>query len=387
MVVSINYRVGPLGFMCLDTEEAAGNMGMLDMVVALEWVHQYIGFFGGDPSQITIFGESAGSASIGHLLLSDTTNGLFSKGIGQSGSAVASWAFDNNARHHALEVAGKAGCAGHDNDDAVVSCLRSKTGLEVSEAWKVYSKEQRALGYDGFGGTTPCPQTKGERKFYNESQTPDSILYSGQYQSVPILFGANSHEGSYVYGVVYNEYLTPNNRTEDEEFFRDEFIHTLMKTVGVSNSYAIEYMIQNAYFEDWMMGNLTAMQPGLIDLLSVFFLKASSYEFVKQNSQYEDSYWYAFDYKTEQKSVFHALFPTKKADIVDVGVCHADELMYIFDIELPLLLCDLGDIVASLTDCAGDSLIPDVDDIVECMNEKWEYCLSGNEKKTIIYFR
>ncbi len=56
--------------MCLDDEEAAGNMGMLDMVTALKWVQKNIKYFGGDPSQVTIFGESAGSAAIGHLLVS-----------------------------------------------------------------------------------------------------------------------------------------------------------------------------------------------------------------------------------------------------------------------------------------------------------------------------
>jgi carboxylesterase type B len=60
--------------MCLDTEESAGNMGMLDMVTALEWVQKNIKYFGGDPDQVTIFGESAGSASIGHLLLSQQTS-------------------------------------------------------------------------------------------------------------------------------------------------------------------------------------------------------------------------------------------------------------------------------------------------------------------------
>jgi hypothetical protein len=60
--------------MCLDTEESAGNMGMLDMVTALEWVQNNIKYFGGDPDQVTIFGESAGSASIGHLLLSQQTS-------------------------------------------------------------------------------------------------------------------------------------------------------------------------------------------------------------------------------------------------------------------------------------------------------------------------
>jgi acetylcholinesterase len=56
--------------MCLDHEEIAGNMGMLDMVMALKWVQKYIKYFGGDPDNVTIFGESAGSAAIGHLLVS-----------------------------------------------------------------------------------------------------------------------------------------------------------------------------------------------------------------------------------------------------------------------------------------------------------------------------
>ena len=85
-----------------------------------------------------------------------------------------------------------------------------------------------------------------------------------------------------MYGVIYNEYLTPNNLTDDTipevaEFFEFEFIHTLMKTLGVSNSYAVEHMIRDEYFEDSQMGNLTAMQPGLIDLFSVFFLKVTVY--------------------------------------------------------------------------------------------------------------
>ncbi len=58
------------GFMCLDTESAAGNMGLLDQIVALEWVRDNIAHFGGDPDKVTIFGESAGSASVSMLALS-----------------------------------------------------------------------------------------------------------------------------------------------------------------------------------------------------------------------------------------------------------------------------------------------------------------------------
>ena len=56
--------------MCLDDEEASGNMGLLDQVTALLWVQKYIVNFGGDPNRVTIYGESAGSASVNHLILS-----------------------------------------------------------------------------------------------------------------------------------------------------------------------------------------------------------------------------------------------------------------------------------------------------------------------------
>ena len=62
VIVEMQYRVGPLGFMCLPDDEIAGNMGLLDQNLALKWVNDHIASFGGDPDRVTIMGESAGSA-------------------------------------------------------------------------------------------------------------------------------------------------------------------------------------------------------------------------------------------------------------------------------------------------------------------------------------
>jgi len=89
----MQYRVGPLGFLSLGSESAPGNAGLLDQQLALQWVHQKIAAFGGDPERVTIFGESAGAASVGFHLLSPDSNDLFRRAILQSAAAVAPWAF------------------------------------------------------------------------------------------------------------------------------------------------------------------------------------------------------------------------------------------------------------------------------------------------------
>lgn len=91
VLVSINYRLGPFGFLNLNEVTggripATGNEGMLDQIAALEWVRDNIAAFGGDPGNVTIFGESAGGMSVGVLLGMPRARGLFHKAIAQSGS-------------------------------------------------------------------------------------------------------------------------------------------------------------------------------------------------------------------------------------------------------------------------------------------------------------
>ncbi|KAJ7613233.1 cholinesterase [Roridomyces roridus] len=87
VVVTINYRLGALGFLALDDGVTNGNFGLADQITALNWVHEHIASFGGDPSRVTIFGQSAGAGSVRALLGSPPAIGLFAGAIAQSNLA------------------------------------------------------------------------------------------------------------------------------------------------------------------------------------------------------------------------------------------------------------------------------------------------------------
>merc|ERR1712142_521493 len=87
MVVMINYRLGPIGFLTFGNELVSGNMGLRDQLLALEWVQDNIQSYGGDPEKVTIFGESAGGVSVHTHVLSPLGPGLYRGAIAQSGTA------------------------------------------------------------------------------------------------------------------------------------------------------------------------------------------------------------------------------------------------------------------------------------------------------------
>ena len=125
--VAIQYRVASLGFLYLEQAAAPGNMGLFDQVMALQWVHSNIAFFGGNPNNITLFGESAGAASVSMHLLSPLSRNLFSQAIMQSGSAITPWATIDKEESvkRGMRLAEAVGCPhSRANLSASLECLR-----------------------------------------------------------------------------------------------------------------------------------------------------------------------------------------------------------------------------------------------------------------------
>ena len=139
VLVTINYRLGPLGFLSTGDEEAPGNFGLKDQAAALRWVRDNIDKFGGNPKSITLFGESAGGSSVHFHMLSPLSRGLFQRGISQSGSALCSWALAPNgtSTHQARKLAEFLDCP-QQPSAAMVACLRTKKAKEIIATDKLF---------------------------------------------------------------------------------------------------------------------------------------------------------------------------------------------------------------------------------------------------------
>ncbi|XP_005725658.1 bile salt-activated lipase-like [Pundamilia nyererei] len=121
IVVTVGYRVGTLGFLSSGDSGLPGNYGLWDQQAAIAWVHRNIRSFGGDPGNITIFGESAGGASVSFQTLTPHNKGIIRRAISQSGVALCPWGINKNPRKFAEEVAQKVKCP---TDNRMAACLK-----------------------------------------------------------------------------------------------------------------------------------------------------------------------------------------------------------------------------------------------------------------------
>uniref|UniRef100_A0A2M4CH21 Carboxylic ester hydrolase n=1 Tax=Anopheles darlingi TaxID=43151 RepID=A0A2M4CH21_ANODA len=132
IVVTINYRLGPLGFLCLPSVGITGNMGLKDQRMSFRWVRENIERFGGDHNNITIMGESAGGASVHLHYLSEGSRKYFHKAIAQSGTAFNEWVWQRDPEHRARNLARLLGATESDSDEAILSTLMGASAEKMT---------------------------------------------------------------------------------------------------------------------------------------------------------------------------------------------------------------------------------------------------------------
>ena len=289
VIVSVEYRTGALGFMVHpelakeNQDGHAGNYGILDQIYALQWVQRNIENFGGDPSKVTIFGESAGAISCSILCASPLAKGLFHGCISQSGGSFAPWS--DAPRSIGLDASQKGA---------------EQQGLAFQKHLKKKSlKELRAMdamalcdGNVGFSGFWPCVDG------YVICDDQYRLYERGEYNDVPVIVMTNSDEGAL--------FTPPTVKAEDYQ-------KNAARMFGDMVEEALKVYPGNTDEEAWH-GNGDAFR----DLGFAW----PSYAWVKLQSQTGKSPAYAA-YLDQPSKMSFSQNPLRR------GVAHADDIMYL----------------------------------------------------------
>lgn len=243
IVVTINYRLTSLGFLSTESEKFPGNYGLWDQQMALQWVHDNIADFGGDPSRVTIFGESAGGASVIYHSLYAGNKGLFQRLIADSGSPFCPWAYQSEPRKYARRLADKLGCTDPDLD-AAVACLQGLDAMALVNNSRIGTEDETAFRaewlptYDGV----------------IVQHTQSNLFASGLdlFKDIDIMLGFTNNDGAFVTLLSIQPYMMKMlNKTFDDgiphSFFRNFYIPLYLKDKYGNSSQLLQDWVDFVY--------------------------------------------------------------------------------------------------------------------------------------------
>lgn len=194
ILVTINYRLGVLGFLSTGDAVASGNFGLKDQVEALRWVHENIANFGGNPENVTLSGVSSGAASVVLHMLSPMSNGLFQRGIAMGGSPLNPWSFSEDAVGRSFRLGQLLGLETNDSQQ-LVDFLRTQDAVKFPKLMRetLSDEDKQRLFMFGF---VPSIEPAVDGAFLTEC--PEKLLSEGRFRPLPFLTGLTSTEGKFL---------------------------------------------------------------------------------------------------------------------------------------------------------------------------------------------
>jgi para-nitrobenzyl esterase len=319
IVCAANYRLGAFGWLAGLTDIGInGNFGTLDQIAALSWVRDNIGAVGGDPTRVTLFGESAGAMSIGILMTSPRAKGLFSRAIMESNVAGFNYKNESEAAIYAATFCSEKGLNCSVAGKCSAECLRAASPGAIMDAWNTATGDVGDFILtdlphilDGLLGTGPVLDGDVVQA------EPLSFVEGGDYwaKGIPLMLGTNSNEGeTFIYDGV--------------DFPLPGFLIPLAyESILGFNATAAELVNGQPRY------NTSAYPDGrtpLSQMVTDMWFRCSSERFLF-SADASARYAYRYDHKYSNASIFPTFgLPEICAEVV----CHASELPFVFD-ELP----------------------------------------------------
>ncbi|KAM3956355.1 LOW QUALITY PROTEIN: bile salt-activated lipase-like [Aphomia sociella] len=312
ILVTFNYRLGALGFICLGIKEAPGNAGLKDQIAALRWVKKNIEFWG-DPDNITIFGESAGATSISILIASEATNGLFNRAIMQSGSSLTNWSVNRRPIWVASLLVKELG---YDTEDPyVIYDILSK--LSYNKLISLRPPKPLGLYFDTQLLQLPCIEKSLPEVEPVFTDLPYNLL-TKKPKNVSVMYGTNNKEGYFIVDRETPETLDKRNNhylfASDLDFNSEDKAEKEAKK------------IKEFYFGKELISPENVMKLVNIYTELYFEIPALIETDLVLDASNTTVYNYYFSYSGKRN-----LLKDRTSFKYDDGASHADELFYLFN--------------------------------------------------------
>ncbi|KOB77862.1 Carboxylesterase [Operophtera brumata] len=313
VLVTVNYRLHILGWLCLNMPECPGNMGLKDTVMALRWVNKNVCYFNGDRRNITVFGESAGGAIVTSFMTSDMTIGLYSKVIAQSGNCIADLYL---VEEDSIEKA------------RYVASLMGKELTDEREIYEFFSAapiEDLIIGFTTAELSRPSSVINAyflpvvERKFDGVerffAEHPRTSIRENRFHKVPVLSCLNSHEGA-----LFFRDENGNVRYEDDFYYfipRYAFVDRNTRKAMKYQSEIRQFYLQDKKLDD-------AVKNEYLNMVSDGLFIRDIMLFVEMISRYSDqTYSLKFSYTGSMNTRVMKSIGVK-------GATHGDMIQYQF---------------------------------------------------------
>ncbi|KAJ6635071.1 Juvenile hormone esterase [Pseudolycoriella hygida] len=303
ILVSGNYRLGPLGFLSTEDRNSAGNFGLKDQAFLLQWVHDNIEHFGGNKNSVTIWGESAGAVSVAYQMISPLSEGLFNRAIMNSG-VLTGPARSGVARQQAIRLAEQVNCPVLTDTSAIIECLR-----QVSAEAMIHAGGSYPIVVESF--ETDEPAFIDQRNYNNRFS---------HFAQIPLLVGMNSEESLMYIGATLDNPVALDALLTNWDL-------TLPGTFGYSHLNVtareeITRSINEFYFGNAATPTNPLDKQSLLNLFTDLFLTfIESVQGRLEQSSHSNTYLYLFTHKGK------ASFSTATNYY---GTSHADDLIPLF---------------------------------------------------------
>ncbi|XP_055533357.1 juvenile hormone esterase-like [Wyeomyia smithii] len=322
IVVVIQYRLGAFGFLSTEDKCAPGNYGLKDQNLALRWVQYNIQKFGGDSKRITLVGQSAGGASVQLHMMSPLSRGLFSKAISMSGSALGYWNYNIDQARVARRQAAVLGIpdAYTISNELLIDELRAVDAIELA-------KSIDRLKYF-YVHPTALYQPVVERYVTNTTfmhKEPRALWAAGDYEKIPWVTGFLPNDGAAdSLGIISNVTLLEQLNEKSRIF--------IPRLAGGDSGTRSVQMLKERFFNDssrerWLTrDNFLNLQDLLTESTMIYPITLSVKQHTAQKSSKRAPVGvYYFNFKGHFSQSYLYTYTRE-----DFGVCHSDELLYLF---------------------------------------------------------